>query len=107
MLLSKLSFTYIYARSANSAASPPKAFFVSIALKSDPAWNEREPGVGRDEKTATARVDININMAVLVMLRFFSAQTNKQKFSLSPRPGELPSPLEESASEKVLSYCAT
>jgi hypothetical protein len=56
---------------------------VSIALKSDPAWDEKESGVGRREKAVSARME-NINMAALVHLRLFSAQTHN-----SSLPAEL------------------
>jgi hypothetical protein len=36
--------------------SSPKALSVSIALKSDPAWDESESGVGRREKIISALV---------------------------------------------------
>jgi hypothetical protein len=41
---------------------------LSITFKSDPAWDEREPGVGRREKIVPARVEKQSNMAALVLL---------------------------------------
>jgi hypothetical protein len=61
-------------------------------LKSDPAWDEKGPGVGRREKIVSPLVQKNIDMAASVLLKLFSAQTHKSSFWPSPRPHQLPSP---------------
>jgi len=47
--------------------------FVSIALKSDLAWDEKGPGKGRREKMVSAGDENNINMAAPVLLNFLSS----------------------------------
>jgi hypothetical protein len=60
---------------------------VSIELKFDPAWDERGPGVGRQEKMISARVEKPMNMAASVLLIVFSAQTQNISVSgLSAEP---------------------
>jgi hypothetical protein len=49
--------------------------------------------MGRRELVVLARVEIQRNMATLVLLRFFSAQTKNDSPMPSPRPGQLPSHL--------------
>jgi hypothetical protein len=71
--------------------SSPKAFSVSSAFKSDPAWDEKGSGVGRREKRESAHKEKHINMAAPVLLKLFSAQMHNSSFRPSPRPGELPS----------------
>jgi hypothetical protein len=56
---------------------------VSIALKSDPAWDEKESGVGRREKWYR-RSWKNINMAASVLLNRFSAQTHNSSLPAEP-----------------------
>jgi len=58
--------------------------FVSIALKSDPAWDEKGSGVGRREKIVSAGEQKNINMTAPVLLKFFSAQTHNNSYSGEP-----------------------
>jgi hypothetical protein len=68
---------------------------VSSALKSNPAWDKKEPGAGlRDKERLSARKEKKINVAAFVLFKLFSAQTqtHNNSFRPSPRPGELPSP---------------
>jgi hypothetical protein len=64
--------------------SSPKVLSVSIALKSYPTRDEKGSGLGRREKTVSARLETNKNMATPVLLKFFSVQTHN-----SSLPGEL------------------
>jgi hypothetical protein len=66
---------------------------VSIALKSYPAWDESESGVGRREKIISALVLKYIIMAASVLLKLLSAQMHNSRSWLSPRPDKLPSGL--------------
>ena len=43
--------------------------FVSVALKSDRAWDEKGSGVGRREKIVSVGVENNIGMAAPVLLK--------------------------------------
>jgi hypothetical protein len=48
--------------------SSPKALHVSIALKSDPVWDEKGPGGGQLEKIVSAGVEKNNYIAASVLL---------------------------------------
>jgi hypothetical protein len=56
---------------------------VSIALKSDPAWDEKGSGVGRREKIVSAREEKK-NMAAPVLFKLFSAQTHNSSLPAEP-----------------------
>jgi hypothetical protein len=61
-----------------------KALFVSIAFKSDPAWDAKRLGVGRREKMVSEGVEKDINMAAPVLLKLFSAQAHSSSLSAKP-----------------------
>ena len=61
-----------------------KALFVSIALKSDPAWDEKGSGVGRREKIISSGVEKNIHMAASVLLKLISAQRHNSCLPAEP-----------------------
>jgi hypothetical protein len=59
--------------------SSPKAFSISIALRSDPAWDKKESGVGRRGKMASALVEKNMNMAApILFLKKISSNAQQQ-----------------------------
>ena len=65
--------------------SSPKAFSVSIALKSDPAWDEKGSGVDRRDKRVSALVEKYFNMIEPVLFELLSAQTHNRSLTGEPK----------------------
>jgi hypothetical protein len=61
-----------------------KALSFSIALTSDPAWDDNGPGTGTREKIVSALVEKNINTAAPVLLKLFSAQAHNSTLPAEP-----------------------
>jgi hypothetical protein len=68
---------------------------VSIVLKSDPAWEERGPGVGRSKEIVPIGVEININMAAAVLFNCSQLKRAEAAFLASPRAEKVPSPFKK------------